>query len=326
MPAPALAVHSCRSHSLAVKTRALALSLATVYVVWGSTFLAIRVAVETLPPMLMVGVRYAVAGLLLYGFLRLRGAPAPTARQWGGAAVVALLLLVVGNGLVAWAEQSVPSNVCAVLYASVPLWVSLLSVGLGQRLRLGEWLGIGLGVVGVVVLSAGGELRANPLQALLVLVGAIGMAGGAVAMRLVAQPKGAMAPAAQLLIGGVVMGGLSVAGGERLEAVPSARSLGALAYLIVVGSLVALQAYQYVQLHARPAVATSNASVNPVVALALGALIAHEAVPPVAVGGVALIVAGLVVIARSRVSGANARAQPPPLAAGLPVVRGAARA
>ncbi|MBL8952979.1 MAG: drug/metabolite exporter YedA [Myxococcaceae bacterium] len=274
--------------------RRLALALATVYVVWGSTYLAMKVAVETLPPFFMAASRYLMAGLTLYLLLRARGAKAPTAKQWAASAFIGALTLVVGNALLARAEQHVPSNVCAVLYGSIPLWASFMSFAFGQRLKRAEWAGIGLGLLGVVALNLGGDFRSHPAEAALVLVGAAGLATGSVWMKRVDLPKGAMGPAAQLCMAGLMMVVASLATGEPvLDVQPSGRSLAALGYLTGVGSLVAYPAYAYVQLHARPALATSNAYVNPLVAMLLGALLGGELLGATTLVGAVLILAAL---------------------------------
>jgi drug/metabolite transporter (DMT)-like permease len=280
----------------------IAAALAAIYLIWGSTFLAMRVALESLPPLTMCGLRYAIAGLLMYGFLRARGAAAPSAREWLGSLLVAVLLLVVGNAGVAIAEAWVPSSVCAILFATIPLWTALFSSLFGRRVLHREWLGLGVGSLGVTLLHLDGDLRARPLGAALVITAAAGMALGSVWMARLRLPAGAMASAAQLVCGGGLLLGLGVLRGEEIEAV-SLRSAGALAYLVVFGSIVGFSAYGFLLRRVRPALATSYAYVNPIVAVLLGGSLAGERIGAAALSGMATILLGLGLVALARLDG-----------------------
>lgn len=271
-------------------------ALLAVYFVWGSTYLAIRVALETIPPFTLGALRFLVAGGGLYLLLRLRGAPAPSAREWRGAAVTGVLLFVGGNGFVVLGEQWVSSGLVALVVGTMPLWAALFAGASGQRSSGREWLGLVLGFLGITVLSLGGDLRAAGAGALLVLLAPVCWALGVVLARRGPLPLGAMAAASQMLTGGAVLLGLSLVRGEALLALPSTRSLLALVYLIVFGSLVGFTAYGYLLRNTRAAVANSYAYVNPIVAIVLGAALAGEAVSPATWIAAAIILSGVAVL------------------------------
>ncbi len=274
-------------------------SLAAVYVIWGSTYFAIRVAVAAWPPLLLVGTRFIVAGVLLFAFMRWRGAALPTRRQWLHAAIVGLLLLGGGNGFVTIAEQWVSSSLAAAIVATAPLWVALLSGFLGQWPSRAEWLGIVIGFAGVLLLNLEGEMRANPLGALALVAAPLCWSLGSVLSRRLTLPDGAMGTAAEMLSSGVIitLGGLLR--GERLEAL-TVPAVGAWLYLVVFGSLVAFSAYMYLIRNVRPALALSYAYVNPVVAVGLGMALGGETLTGVGLAGIAVILVGVVFITLAR--------------------------
>lgn len=275
-------------------------ALLAVYIIWGSTYLAIRFAVSALPPLLMSGVRFLLAGIGLFIVLRLRGAPAPNMRQWGGAATLGLFLLLGGNGAVALAEQHISSSLTAMMIATTPLWAALFA-GLWGRWPTGrEWLGLTVGFAGVILLNLGGGLRANPLSAGLLLLASASWAFGSIVSRHVDMPEGLMASAAEMIVGGILLTLGGIIGGEPLPATFPISSLLAFGYLIVVGSLVAYSAYNYLLVHARPTLATSYAYVNPLVAVLLGVGLAGERINPLGVVALAVILAGVVLVVLSR--------------------------
>jgi drug/metabolite transporter (DMT)-like permease len=280
------------------------LSLLALYVIWGSTYLAVSVALETLPPFLLAGTRFMVAGALLYGVLRLRGAPHPTPRQWGAAARIGVLLLVLGNGLVVISQQWVSSGVAAVVVSTMPLWLALFTTARGRghagapEVSRREWIGLLVGFAGAALLHLGGDLRAAHAGALLILLAPVAWALGSLYSRSLPLPEGPMAVAAEMLAGGVVMLGVSALSGEHLAAAPSARSLLALAYLTLFGSIVALSAYTYLLRNTRPAIATSYAYVNPIVAIALGVLLGGERASATTWAAAAIVGAGVVIVSR----------------------------
>jgi drug/metabolite transporter (DMT)-like permease len=275
------------------------LALGSLYLIWGSTFLGIRIALEGFPPLLLAGIRYAVAGIATYAWVRLRGSPAPTRTEWRSALVVGTLL-VSGNACVVVAEQWVSSGMAAVAIASVPLWVALVAGVFGRWPSRGEWVGLAVGLAGVALLQTGGDMRANPAGAVLLTVSCASWAFGSIYSRRLPMPKGLMASAAQMLAGGLVMLVLALIHGERVSGIPPSRAVLALAYLIGAGSIVAYSAYQFLLSRLRPTLAASYAYVNPVVAVGLGAAIAGESIAPRAVGALALILSGVAMLALRR--------------------------
>ncbi|WP_217473888.1 drug/metabolite exporter YedA [Stutzerimonas stutzeri] len=247
------------------------------YLIWGSTYFVIKLGVQAWPPMLLAGLRFVIAGSLMFGWLRWRGVPMPTAKEWRACAMVGVLLLSCGNGGVTVAEHlGVASAVAALAIATVPLFALLFGLIWGQRTTGLEWGGIVLGLVGIGLLNLGHNLQASPLGAVLVLLAAASWAFGSMWSRHLSLPGGAMASAAQMLVGGAVLLIGSLASGERLEQMPDAAGWFALAYLTLLGSIVAFSAYLYLLKHVRPAAATSYAYVNPVVAVLLGVTFAGE--------------------------------------------------
>ena len=275
---------------------ALLAALLSVYVIWGSTYLGIRIALEGLPPFLMAGSRFVVAGAVLFAVLWLRGAPAPSPRQWGNAALVGGLLLVGGNGGVVVAEQTVASGLAALGVATVALWAALFAGLWGHWPGRLEWSGLVVGFAGVALLNVGGGLRASPVGAVALFVGPVSWALGSMWSRRLDLPSGLMASAAEMVAGGLMLLAVSRAAGEKTPGTIAARPLLAVLYLIVFGSWIGFSAYLYLLRHARPAIATSYAYVNPIVALALGVVLAGErieasewAATPVILAGVALL-------------------------------------
>ncbi|WP_298579698.1 drug/metabolite exporter YedA [uncultured Luteimonas sp.] len=276
---------------------AIALALSAVYLVWGSTYLAIRFALEGgWPPLLMGGVRFLVAGSFLYAVLRLRGMPAPTRMQWRNAAFVGLLLLAVGNGLVCVAEQTVSSGLAAVAVASMPLWMALFSALRGERPRRMEWVGLAVGFAGVAWLNAGSSLSATPSGLVALLVAAMAWAYGSVWSRGRDLPSPFMGAATQMLCGGVAMLVAGVVLGERFDGWPDARGLLSVGYLASIGSLVGFSAYIWLLHHVRPALAGSYAYVNPVIAVLLGAWLAGERFGAHDIGAMGVVLLGVVAI------------------------------
>lgn len=277
-------------------------ALGAVYFIWGSTYLAMRVAVEGLPPFFMASTRFIATGLVLLTILRVRGSPWPTVREWLWATPVGVLMFVLGNGTVAVAETHISSGVAAVVCGTMPLWVGAMAPLFGEKASPREWLGLGLGFAGVAILSLGGELRANPLYAAILFVAPVSWALGSLLARKLPLAKGLMSAATQMVTGGLVMGVVSLVAGEGVPTAPPTSALVAWAYLAVFGSLVAYSAYTYLLRNTRPAVATSYSYVNPVIAVMIGAGLGHEHVGPEIVVAVGLIVAAtvLVVLGRGR--------------------------
>jgi len=280
-------------------------ALLVVWLVWGSTYLAIRVADRTLPPFEMAAVRYLTAGVALFPLAwlagrRRHGPGGPRLAQWAGMAVVGTMLLAFGNGGVSYAEQTLPSGLAALLVASVPLWMALADrVINGRRIRPGGWLALLTGLAGVAVLARPTG-HASVVPVLVVLGASVSWGTGSVlAGRLPAPASPLLGSAMEMLAGGAVLTGIAAATHELAWAGPghaSAQSLAALAYLIGPGSLLALTCY-VIALRRLPTAAVSTyAYVNPVVAVSLGALILGEPLTPTTLLGGAIVVASIALL------------------------------
>jgi drug/metabolite transporter (DMT)-like permease len=252
------------------------LSLLSVYIIWGTTYLGIRFALESFPPYLMMGTRFVIAGVILFVFMRWRGAPLPTAKQWRSAAIVGCLLLVGGMGSVAMAEQMISSGLAATLVAIAPLYALFFSMLWGNRPTRFEWVGVGLGIVGVALLTLEGNLQANPAGIALMLFAPACWALGSIWSQHLEMPKGFMANAAEMLIGGAVLLVLGILRGEQVIGTPTPNAILALVYLTTFGSLLTLTAYMYLLKTVSPALAISYAFVNPAIALFLGIVLGGE--------------------------------------------------
>ena len=285
----------------------LAVALGTVYLVWGSTYLAIAVADRSLPPLLMLSVRFLIAGGIMLAWAAWRGdlrGALPSRREWGAAAVVGLLLLVIDTGGVALAEQRVPTGQAALLIASVPLFTALLDrTFLKTKLPLGAVAGIGAGLLGVGLLVGTGG-RIDPLGTAVLLVAAFAWSAGSLVARVAPLPRKPFVSAAlQMLCGGVMLGVLGASAGEvsqvRLGAISPA-SLGAVAFLVVFGSIGAFTAFGWLLRHVSIPVLSTYSYVNPAVAVALGWLVMgeHVAGKEIAAGLVILASVGLLLFSR----------------------------
>ena len=298
-----------------------ALALLAVYIIWGSTYLGIRIVVETIPPFLSAGMRFSLAGGALFLIAKLQGAPSPSRASWKPAAITGGLLLLGGNGLVSWAEQSVPSSLTALLIAIVPLWVVVIDFALPGHLRpsLGVLAGIGLGLAGVAILvdpSQVGAAHIDPVgAAVLILASAIWSVGTIYGGRVKLKEAPLLVIGMEMLAGGLILLAAGTLAGEwqALDlARVSQRSLLAFVYLVLVGAMVGFTAYLWLIKNVPPALATTYAFVNPVVAIYVGWLVLAEPVTPRTLLAAAVIIAGVALItqARSRRSREIAEAQP----------------
>jgi len=258
----------------ALRTK-IALSIVAVYVIWGSTYLGLRFALESFPPFLLGGIRYSLAGLLAYVLARRSGLRSPTAREWRASLLTGFLLFALGNGLVGVAEHWIDSGVASVVVATAPLWAVLFASLFGDRPSRTEMIGLALGLCGVVLLQRGDALGGSMIGIVAIVVAPMAWSRGAVLGAHVSLPQGAMASASQMITGGAWMLAISFVRGEQMKPL-TASALIAFAYLVVFGSFVAFSAFQFLLRHTRPALANSGAFVNPIVALVLGALIAGE--------------------------------------------------
>jgi drug/metabolite transporter (DMT)-like permease len=291
-----IAAGESATHRLSEPRALIPLCLLSMYVIWGSTYLGIRFALESYPPFLLAGVRFLGAGVVFYVFLRWRGLASPTLPQWRNAAITGLLLLGFGNGLVCYAEESVSSGIAAVAVASMPLFAALFSGMYGEWPNRRESIGLAIGFAGVVVLNLGNGLSGSHFGAFVLLLAAMCWAFGSVWSRRRDMPPGPMNTAAQMLCASVALLALGFACGERLPAHPAFRATAAVVYLAMFGSIIAFSAYLYVLRHTRPALSTSYAYVNPPVAVLFGLTFAGEHVGPYDVAGMTIILLGVAVI------------------------------
>lgn len=246
-------------------------ALFALYIIWGSTYFVIRIGVESWPPFMMAGVRFLSAGILLMAFLLITGHKLPALRPLLNAALIGVLLLAVGNGFVTVAEhQNVPSGIAAVVVATVPLFTLCFSHFFGIQTRKLEWMGIAIGLAGIILLNSGGNLSGNPWGALMILIGSLSWAFGSVYGSRIELPTGMMAGAIEMLAAGIVLLVTSVLSGERMTTLPTVQGFMAVGYLAIFGSVIAINAYMYLIRNVSPAIATSYAYVNPVVAVLLG--------------------------------------------------------
>lgn len=284
----------------------IALAFAAVYLIWGSTYLAIRVAVVEFAPFVMASLRFMAAGLALYLYLRLRGEPRPTWSQWRSACLVGFLLLTCSNAAITWAMRTVESGLTAVLCAVVPVWMVILDWARDRKQRpsLQVVLGVLVGIVGVVVLigpsiSTGSE-RVDLFGATLIVLGSLTWALGSMFSRSASLPKSApMSTAMQMLGGGAFLAVAAALNGDWQQFQPAEISLRAwlyLAYLGVFGSIIGLSAYVWLLQVTTPARVSTYAYVNPVVAVILGWAILGEPLGPRTIVATAIIVAAVVVI------------------------------
>ncbi len=298
------------------------LAFAIIYFVWGSTFLAIRVGVREVPPFLLAGMRFLVAGVVLYGWMRALGTPSPTGREWGAASFLAILIFVLDYGLLFWAERRVPSGIAAVMMATIPVFMALAEIVFLRTQHLTLRLGVALlvGMAGVAVLVGRtvslGEAPVDTAGACALLVAAISWSVAASLSRRLPLPAAkAMSSGAQMLAGGVLLTLTAALLGEfrgfHVQAVSRGAWL-ALAYLIVAGSIIGFTAYVWLIHHESPTKVGTYAYVNPVVAVLVGYFLGGEAIGPRTMAGTLLVLVSVVVITTTPTK----RVSPSPLGKG----------
>ncbi len=282
------------------------LAFASIYFVWGSTFLAIRVGVREVPPFLLAGMRFLIAGIVLYAWMRARGEPSPSAREWGAASLLAILIFVFDYGLLFWAERRVPSGLAAVMLATIPVFTALGEIVIlrTQRLTLRLALALLVGLAGVAVLVGPsmrfGEAPVDTAGACALIVAAISWSAAASLTRKMPLPAAkAMSSGAQMLAGGALLMLTAALLGEfrgfHVQAVSPGAWL-ALAYLIVAGSILAFTAYVWLIHHESPTKVGTYAYVNPAVAVVIGHFWGGEAIGPRTIIGTLLVLVSVVVI------------------------------
>ncbi len=287
------------------------LALTTVYIVWGSTYLGIRVAIETLPTLLSGGLRFVTAALVLGTALLLIRGREPFRMTWreaGGAALVGVLLLTSGNGLVAVAEEHMGTGLAALLVASVPLWLVMLRTVFRDRPQALTLAGVLVGFVGVGGLSLGGATGSNPIGVTVILIASLSWSLGSFLSARIPMPKNPFAASTvEMAVGGAGLLLIGTGLGERLDpAAVSGRSWAALAYLIVVGSLVGFTSYVWLLGNAPISLVSTYAYVNPVVAVLLGVAVLGENVTAGMLGAGALIVIGVALVVSTERRGRGA--------------------
>lgn len=281
------------------------LALGAIYILWGSTYLAIRIVVQTVPPLFAAGVRFTIAGAGLYAWCRLRGVPHPRRIQWRNLAVLGALMFLATYSGIFWAEKTLPSGIAAVLVATLPVWTALLSIAILKREKL-RWpllAAIVLGFAGVAVLALGPGVGAlNLLPCLAILGSEIAWATGTVTSKGMALPESKlMSAGGQMLTGGIMLLVFSLLAGElRTPPHISPRAALGIAYLIVAGSIIAFTAFVWLLGRMPATTVSSYAYVNPVVALVIGHWLGHEALGLRTLLGAALVLASVFLILKTK--------------------------
>jgi len=306
---------------------ALITGFVTIYILWGSTYLGIRVAVETLPPFLMAGGRFLVAGGLIAAWIAFTRGFKTTRRQWFDNAIIGALLLLGGNGMVSWSEQKVPSGIATLIVSLGPLFIVLLDWAVhafsrdkaqGTRPQLATFLGVGLGIAGLLVLVGPqlgeGAGHLDPWRVGGLVLACFSWSAGSLYTRYARTPAEPFtASAMQMLTGSIWLFLASLLLGEPMHfhlADVSARSLGAWCYLVVAGSLVGFTTFVWLMKHSTPARVSTYAYVNPIVAVFLGWLVLHEPVSPRIFVAAGIIIAGVAIITTTKNKPAVAAAEP----------------
>jgi len=285
-------------------------AFAAVYVIWGSTFLAIRYAIETMPPLLMAGVRFVIAGAILYAWAWFREGARATSKHWGGTAIVGALLLMGGNGAVSWAEQYVPSGLAALVVAVTPLWMVLfewLRPG-GDRPTRGVLVGVAMGFLGLVLLIGPGNIMGgrglDARSAMVLTAGTLAWAAGSIYSRSLQLPRSPrLSTGMQMLAGGtllIVVGALSGEVARVSVSAISTKSLLALLYLIFFGAIIGFTAYIWLLTVTTAARVSTYAYVNPLVALVLGWALADEPITARTLLAAAVILGAVAIITLAR--------------------------
>jgi drug/metabolite transporter (DMT)-like permease len=287
-------------------------ALIAVYIVWGSTYLTIRFAIETIPPFISAGIRFFVSGLILYTWRRLSGDPAPKKIEWRSASIVGLLLLLGGNGGVVWAEQHIPSGIAALFIATVPLWMVLidsLRPG-GKRVNFLTWVGVLVGFLGILLLANPWQAHTtdspalDPIGIIVLVIAALSWSIGSLYSRKASLPGSPiLGTGMEMLVGSLGLFVTATLVGEWQQfdlAAVSLRSIGGLSYLIFFGSGIGFVAYTWLLRNAPTTVVATYAYVNPVVAILLGSFIANETLQPNEIISAVIIIGGVILMTSAR--------------------------
>jgi drug/metabolite transporter (DMT)-like permease len=295
------------AHRLKAPTPAVVAALATIYLIWGSTYLGMEIAIESLPPLLMSSLRFLIAGSILFALFRPR--ERPTRRQWLSAIVIGAFLLVGGNAMVALAQERIDTGVAALIVATIPLWFALFDFALGRRLRTQAVVGVAIGFVGIALLvRPGGDI--DLLGAFICLLAPVSWAIGSLQARTAPLPSNLLLGSGmEMIAGGLLLAVVGFGAGERIDfGDVSGRSWLALAYLIAFGSIVAYSSYVWLLKVAPTELVGTYAYVNPVIAVSLGAVILDEAITAWVLLAGAAIVTSVVLIVRAQAAREPARA------------------
>lgn len=282
-----------------------------VCLIWGTTYLAIRIALETVPPALLGGIRFVIAGLILCAVVLLSGGTLPSRREWPMQALLGALMLAMGNGLIVWAEQWIPSGIAAVGVAALPFWMSgIEAVSGGERVTRRAIAGLCIGFGGILLLiwpslsTGSGRGGYFVLGTMFVQLACLGWAiGSSLSRRVVANRSPLGASALQQLFGGLIMIVVGTALGEWSALTFNVRTVVAQTYLVVFGSLAAYSAYVYALQHLPIATVSLYAYINPIIAVVLGVVIANEPFTPRIGVAAAMVLAGVVVVRSDRRGG-----------------------
>jgi|SRR5579863_5445420 len=275
--------------------------LAATWLVWGSTYLAIKFALRGFPPFFQMGTRFLAAGAILLLWSVWRGQPLPTLSQWRNATIIGALMLGAGMGAAAYAEQTVASGLVVAFIAVTPALITLVNWPFGLRPSRRETLGIGIGILGVFLLVRGSGFAASRVGLVALVLGTIGWSTGSVlSQQVFPLARASVGFASEMLCGGLVLLTLSVLSGERFHWPPQPAALAAWMYLVVFGSLIAFNAYMLLLANASAALATSYSFVNPVIGLVLGITLGAETVTPSEWLSVGVIVLGVMIVVLGR--------------------------
>jgi|ERR1035437_987626 drug/metabolite transporter (DMT)-like permease len=275
----------------------LIISIILLYTTWSSTYLAIRVAVRTIPPLIMTSSRFIIAGMLMYLLALMRGEKQPAPKEWLAAALIGTILFLMSNVLLCVAEQTVDSGVSAIAVSSGALWMCLFSGFFGKWPSRIEWLGIITGFAGILILNLGGTAKGNLSGGLVLILSAMIWSFGSVLSKKIRVPSGFMGSGIEMFFGGLASLITAVLLRQNFNIHPSAESITALIYLIIVGGMVGFSSFMYVLQNARPALASSYAYVNTIGAVFLGAILLKEKISASEIGALIVVVAGVVIVA-----------------------------
>jgi drug/metabolite transporter (DMT)-like permease len=273
-------------------------ALLALYLIWGGSYFVIRVGVSYWPPLLLAGLRFALAGALLLAWARWRGCAWPNWRESRNAALIGLLLVTLGNGCINLAETRVSSGTTALVLATDPLFIALCARLFGVKTDRRQWTAIFLGFTGIIVLNQGSSLSGSPVAASLLILSNVGWALGSVLSQKLLQAKGTMASAMMMLTGGVELFACSAFAGERITRSPPLSGWLALIFLVLFASIVAFSAYMYLLEHVSTTLATSYAYINPIVAEILGVWLLAEHVGRAEWIGMVIILLSVLLIVR----------------------------